>query len=561
MTRDDISIAMTSIADASIPLNDRKFIRKVYANRKGKDYYQIIDRSVHYGWHPDLDEAEKDMKLEKAMKTFDVEPVASRPAWPAWTGNDGGSNAGLTDLTTGIRLLGSRQMLLNNKGFRSRYPNVCQALERKVLDLPSLMTEEIVVPIQETIDFDVKTEWSKVSVKGAICQRLSKALKGKFPDVGLTPKLSNKLGTYVYQKILEGVSDAEEEQSIIAALLRRDVKNYLDVRCTCSIGHSYNCVITNIEGSLILRRQKGAFFGALTSDSIQLTIDVIIKALFIDGKQLDQIDKDPTFRDQVQTDKDRLPHLLPPSPAQLPLLFHSKSHSKSPTNSNYPNYRPTTPAGDTSLPTIPENPLDENLDYFPENCSQSTRVSPNYMIGKNRPSEAVSNIVPPLFLRPNNYQNNNSSPIVSNYNSFANNTINKPINDLYSNIGSENIVVDYGGGGGGLDILPRQPSVVPLGYAKPQFKPILTEGLSRHGRRISNTSNPLIRRSPRVQVAPLYGSNLHLMDRPIPPSNIYALDKILNSSTNRQEDTESQPRRSNRMYSVDENGMIALPYF
>eukprot|EP01071_Lankesteria_metandrocarpae_P006163 Lankesteria_metandrocarpae@DN4262_c0_g1_i1.p1 len=230
------------------------------------------------------------------------------PHYPA--AGDVGVGVGAPSLSP----VASRSMLTCNREFQRCYPNVYQGLCKGLLDVNRLITQEIVIPVKEEVTLHKSSIRSRWAVTSAISEHLWRAVHGKFPDPKIAPRLVRKVADYLYDKIEGGVQEAEDERSMLQWLMRFDVENGIDVRVTTSMVVGFNSVIANIEGAAHIRRRKGNMMSLVSKDMIMMDVEVVIKALFLNGGQLAEINNDPVFSDIVLAGESRfaaqfiLPH-------------------------------------------------------------------------------------------------------------------------------------------------------------------------------------------------------------------------------------------------------------
>lgn len=196
-------------------------------------------------------------------------------------------------------------MLTCNGEFRRQFPYVYQGLCKGMIDITRLMLHEIVIPVKEEISIKRSTVRSRKAVTNAVSDRLWRVLQGRFPDPGVAPKLIRRMAEYFYDKIEFGIQDAEDERSFIQWLFRFDVENAIDLRQSISLGAGKNTVLANIEGSAHINRKKGDLFNLIGPDVIQVNLECIIKALFLNGGPLSEINNDALFIDQVRAGDNR----------------------------------------------------------------------------------------------------------------------------------------------------------------------------------------------------------------------------------------------------------------
>lgn len=196
--------------------------------------------------------------------------------------------------------IASRSMLTCSKEFRAQFPNVYAGLCKGLLDVNRLVQHEVVVPIKEEIAIHKDAIRSRRAVTAVWSEHLWRPLHGRFPDPSIAPKLIRRLCDYFWNKIEVGIRAAEDERSFLQWLFRFDVENAMDIRVTTSLGAGMNSALANIEGVAHVKRHKGALMGILRPDTLQLDIDLVVKALFLNGGQLAEINDDPIFIDRVQ---------------------------------------------------------------------------------------------------------------------------------------------------------------------------------------------------------------------------------------------------------------------
>eukprot|EP01056_Protomagalhaensia_sp_Gyna25_P004239 Protomagalhaensia_sp_Gyna_25__4238@NODE_385_length_3627_cov_157_976031_g296_i0_p1_GENE_NODE_385_length_3627_cov_157_976031_g296_i0NODE_385_length_3627_cov_157_976031_g296_i0_p1_ORF_typecomplete_len322_score51_98_NODE_385_length_3627_cov_157_976031_g296_i08141779 len=199
----------------------------------------------------------------------------------------------------------SRSLLTCSSDFKKHYPFVYQGLCKGILDIQRLIAHEIVVPIKEEVSLRRSTIRSRKAVTNAICDQLWRSLQGKFPDPSVAPKIIRKMADYFYDKIEYGIQDAEDERSFLQWLFRFDVENAIDLRQNTTINVGKNSVLCNVEGSAHLKRRKGDFFNMVSPDSVTLNIELVIKALFLNGGHLLEINSDSRFIDRVSAGENR----------------------------------------------------------------------------------------------------------------------------------------------------------------------------------------------------------------------------------------------------------------
>lgn len=114
-----------------------------------------------------------------------------------------------------------------------------------------------------------------------------------------------KVSEYFFDKIEAGIQQAEGERSLLQWAFRFDVENATEIRVTTSLGVGYNSAIANIEGAAHVRRRKGDLLSLLNPDTVTIDMDIVVKALFLNGGQLTEINNDPMFIDRVQSGENR----------------------------------------------------------------------------------------------------------------------------------------------------------------------------------------------------------------------------------------------------------------
>eukprot|EP01054_Gregarina_sp_Poly1_P009120 Gregarina_sp_Poly_1__9119@NODE_55_length_17436_cov_154_331798_g47_i0_p8_GENE_NODE_55_length_17436_cov_154_331798_g47_i0NODE_55_length_17436_cov_154_331798_g47_i0_p8_ORF_typecomplete_len323_score44_19_NODE_55_length_17436_cov_154_331798_g47_i0960910577 len=199
----------------------------------------------------------------------------------------------------------SRSLLTCSSDFKKQYPFVYQGLCKGILDIQRLIAHEIVVPIKEDVSLRRSTIRSRKAVTSAICDQLWRSLQGRFPDPSVAPKLIRKMADYFYDKIEYGIQDAEDERSFLQWLFRFDVENAIDLRQNTTIQAGKNSALCNVEGSAHLKRRKGDFFNMVSPDVVTLNIECVIKALFLNGGHLFEINSDTRFIDRVSAGENR----------------------------------------------------------------------------------------------------------------------------------------------------------------------------------------------------------------------------------------------------------------
>jgi len=199
----------------------------------------------------------------------------------------------------------SRSMLTCNREFQRCYPHVYQGLCKGLIDVNKLIAQEVVIPVREEVALHKSSIRSRWAVTAAISEHLWKAVHGKFPDPKVAPRLVRKVAEYFFDKIESGVLEAEDERSLLQWLLRFDVENGIDVRVTTSMVVGLNSVIATIEGAAHIRRKKGTLLGLVSKDIIVVDLEVVIKALFLNGGQLLEINNDPLFSDCILAGENR----------------------------------------------------------------------------------------------------------------------------------------------------------------------------------------------------------------------------------------------------------------
>eukprot|EP01053_Blabericola_migrator_P002415 Blabericola_migrator_1__2414@NODE_167_length_12152_cov_196_313198_g145_i0_p2_GENE_NODE_167_length_12152_cov_196_313198_g145_i0NODE_167_length_12152_cov_196_313198_g145_i0_p2_ORF_typecomplete_len645_score130_61_NODE_167_length_12152_cov_196_313198_g145_i033185252 len=206
---------------------------------------------------------------------------------------------------TALSPVASRSLLTCSADFKKQYPFVYQGLCKGILDIQRLIAHEIVVPIKEEVSLRRSTIRSRKAVTGAICDQLWRSLQGRFPDPSVAPKLIKRMADYFYDKIEYGIQDAEDERSFLQWLFRFDVENAIDLRQNTTIQVGKNSVLCNVEGSAHLKRRKGDFFNMVSPDVVTLNIEMVIKALFLNGGHLLEINGDSRFIDRVSAGENR----------------------------------------------------------------------------------------------------------------------------------------------------------------------------------------------------------------------------------------------------------------
>ncbi|KAH0473420.1 MAG: uncharacterized protein KVP18_000567 [Porospora cf. gigantea A] len=287
--------SIASFATSMIPPEDRD-TSKVRSGRHKDYYYHVIDRSRDYR----KESRRKGLFGERRSSVSSVvstikernlrrhrQPLALYPL------GDPTLNQGA------ISPVNTRSLLTCSGDFARHYPNVHKGLLKGLLDVSLLISHEVIIPIKEEVTFNKDTIRSRRAVQAGIEAKLTRTLSGRFPDPHLSPKLIKKVTEYFCDKIDEGIDSAEDERSFFQWLLRLDVDNAIDVRVTTSIGSGVNSIIANIEGCAYVSRKKGVLLGLASPDSINLEMDLLLRALFLNGRQLLEIDKDPLFVDKV----------------------------------------------------------------------------------------------------------------------------------------------------------------------------------------------------------------------------------------------------------------------
>lgn len=199
----------------------------------------------------------------------------------------------------------SVSMLTCNSDFRKQFPYVYQGLCKGMIDIRRLMSHEIVIPIKEDVSLNRSTIRSRKSVTNAICDQLWRSLQGRFPDAAVAPKLIKKMADYFYDKIEYGIQDAEDERTFLQWVFRFDIENAVNLRQSITMTAGKNSVLANVEGSAHIKRRKGELFNLIKPDSVILNIECVIKALFLNGGHLAEINGDSLFIDQVRAGDNR----------------------------------------------------------------------------------------------------------------------------------------------------------------------------------------------------------------------------------------------------------------
>ncbi|KAH0488304.1 MAG: hypothetical protein KVP17_001189 [Porospora cf. gigantea B] len=287
--------SVASFATSMIPPEDRD-TSKVRSGRHKDYYYHVIDRSRDYRKESRRKGlfGERRLSVSSAVSTIKERnlrrhqrPLALYPL------GDPTLNQGA------ISPVNTRSLLTCSGDFAQHYPNVHKGLLKGLLDVSLLISHEVIIPIKEEVTFNKDTIRSRRAVQAGIEAKLTRTLSGRFPDPYLCPKLVKKVAEYFCDKIDEGIDSAEDERSFFQWLLRLEVDNAIDVRVTTSIGSGVNSIIANIEGCAHVSRKKGTLLGLASPDSISLEMDLLVRALFLNGRQLLEIDKDPLFVDKV----------------------------------------------------------------------------------------------------------------------------------------------------------------------------------------------------------------------------------------------------------------------
>lgn len=140
----------------------------------------------------------------------------------------------------------------------------------------------------------------------AASEQLWRPLHGKFPDSsGVAPKLVRKISEHLANQIESSIIEAENERSFLQWAFRFDVENTIQVKVSTSLCCGYNSAIANVEGCAEMKRKKGECFSMLSSDTVIVKMDLVIKALFLNGGQLSEINNDPHFIDRVQAGENK----------------------------------------------------------------------------------------------------------------------------------------------------------------------------------------------------------------------------------------------------------------
>ncbi|EZG56138.1 hypothetical protein GNI_105290 [Gregarina niphandrodes] len=201
----------------------------------------------------------------------------------------------------------SSSMLTCNSQFSKKFPIVYQGLCKGLIDVRTLLASELVIPIKETVEVRRNVLRCKRGVVGAVSDRLRRVLKGRFPDPSIASKLSQKVATTIWEKLERSIQDAEDERTFLQWLLRIDVNTDSDLRMSLSQSDSNDrhTIITHVEGSSHVRRQKGELFSLISIDHLEISIDASIKALFLNTGPLLAMNRDPQMIDYVRTGDNR----------------------------------------------------------------------------------------------------------------------------------------------------------------------------------------------------------------------------------------------------------------
>eukprot|EP00917_Polyrhabdina_sp_WS-2016_P001773 GHVP01003685.1.p1 GENE.GHVP01003685.1~~GHVP01003685.1.p1 ORF type:complete len:558 (+),score=91.78 GHVP01003685.1:151-1824(+) len=200
----------------------------------------------------------------------------------------------------------SRSLLTCNNDFRQCYPQVYQGICKGVIDVDRLIVNEVVIPIREEVSIHKSALRSRRAVVSIVSEQLWKPLHGKFPDPQIAPRLVKRVAEYFHDKIEAGVENAEDERSLFQWLFRFDIENAIEIKVTTSLAYGVNSVISNIEGSAHIKRKKGDFMGLWSKDNLLIDLEVVVKAVFLNGGQLSELDSDPMFADRVQCGGNRM---------------------------------------------------------------------------------------------------------------------------------------------------------------------------------------------------------------------------------------------------------------
>lgn len=150
------------------------------------------------------------------------------------------------------------------------------------------------------------THRTRRSLVAALSGQFWKAFYGKFPDPEAAPMLVKSVSEHLFKEIERSILQAEGERSFMQWLLRFDVETYLDVRVTPSLVFGRNAIIANIEGAATIKRCKGGCFSILNPDFLCVEMDTVVKALFLNGGQLLEINNDPRFISYVRQGPSKL---------------------------------------------------------------------------------------------------------------------------------------------------------------------------------------------------------------------------------------------------------------
>ena len=145
-----------------------------------------------------------------------------------------------------------------------------------------------------------------------VYSQIWKSVHGKFPDGNLGPKVVKTVAEHFCDQLEEAVREAEGEQSFFQWFTRQDVENTVTLRQKTSLNDGGNSVILQVEGTAQITKKRGDMLQWITLHQLVMDLDIEIKAIFLNGGQLREMDRDPLFVDRVQIGENRFMHQFMP---------------------------------------------------------------------------------------------------------------------------------------------------------------------------------------------------------------------------------------------------------
>ncbi|EZG46945.1 hypothetical protein GNI_132520 [Gregarina niphandrodes] len=160
----------------------------------------------------------------------------------------------------------STEWLMNSTEVRRKFPRLCGAIARGGVNLVELLTHEVVVPVEESINVDVKTIMSRKAVGRLLGDRLRKAFKNRLPDPAIESRLVNKIAGYIWAKIEKVVAHAEDEQTLLAWLFRQSLETHADLSHSFTLASRKkgDIILAKIEGTATITRSRKLMQDELT---------------------------------------------------------------------------------------------------------------------------------------------------------------------------------------------------------------------------------------------------------------------------------------------------------